>query len=160
MNLFGIEIGVTHLWLLSVAGVCVAWLVVHRLAVGRERASRQAAACAAFRSALLTALGSIYPTPNPWPENITVFLKSRFDALQTATQVFRPFVRDKVGFDAAWLRYFSAYPTKTSEQCYHHYMSAYDPLIGTQQLAENKARSEFHKNVSALLRFADERPGR
>jgi hypothetical protein len=156
MNLFGLDIDATQLWLLAAAGACTAWLIRDQVAAHRDRVNRRAAACAAFRSAIAKELGSIYPIPNAWPKDIAGFFKPRFDSLQTAVQLFRPFVRDKAAFDVAWLRYYCAYPDKWQEQCYHHYMSAYDPKIGTQEGADRKAKTEFHNNVSRLLAFANE----
>lgn len=111
--------------------------------------TRRANACAAFRAAILNELGSLYPNPVAWPENIDAFLRSHFIALQTAVENFRPFVPwwDRWRFDRAWFRYRCATGRKVDIQCYHHYMS-----FGTNP----NYKSIFHTNVYNLLLFANE----
>ncbi len=122
----------------------VAWLgyrTAHR--------GRRAAACVTFRSAVLTELGSIYPNPAAWPEDIDAFLRSHFTALQTAVENFRPFVPrwNRWRFDRAWFRYRCATGRKVDIQCYHHYMAFGD---------NPNYKAIFHSNVSSLLSFANE----
>ena len=155
MPLFSLELNPAQIALLTVAVGGTGWVVLHRLAANREKSGRHAAACAAFRAAVMLELGSVYPVPNPWPGNIDAFLRERFNALQTAVQVFGPFVANRSEFDAAWLAFYCAYPTKTREQCYHHYFASFDPTLGTQEQADRKARAEFKTNVARLLQFAD-----
>lgn len=94
-------------------------------------------------------LGSIYPHASAWPENIDGFLRSHFTALQTAVENFKPFVPwwKRWLFEHAWFRYRCATGRKVDVQSYHHYMAFSgqpDPKV------------VFHKNVSRLLRFADD----
>ena len=137
------------------AGIITAVIVAYLTWLYNKR-TRRIAACTNFRAAIINELGSIYPNPSAWPHDISGFLKSKFMNLQFAVTTFRPYVKDKTVFDAAWLRYYCAYPNKTKEQIYHHYLSSFDPLIGNQDMAGQKARSEFHKNVSSLLSCAGE----
>ena len=142
--------------LIALLGVFISALATHRLGLWRERKARRATAAAQFRNAVMAELFSVYPIPGAWPNDIAGFFKARFDALQAAIQLFRPYVPDKAAFDDAWLRFYCAYPDKMQEQCYHHYMSSYDPAFGNQEAADRKARGELHKNVTRLLAFADE----
>jgi hypothetical protein len=111
--------------------------------------SRRAAACAAFRSAVLVELGSVYPKATVWPDNIDSFLRSHFTALQTAVENFRPFVPwwKRWLFEQAWFRYRCATGRKIDVQCYHHYMAFGD---------NPNYKTIFHSNVSRLLSFANE----
>lgn len=111
--------------------------------------SRRATACATFRASVLGELGSIYPNPAAWPENIDAFLRSHFTALQTAVENFRPFVPwwSRWRFDRAWFRYRCATGRKVDIQCYHHYMAFGD---------NPNHKAIFHANVSSLLSFANE----
>ena len=155
MDIIGIRLSDGQLWLLAAASVCMSWLVAHRLTVSRSKADRIAAARASFRAAVMAELGSVYPIPNAWPDDIATFLKARFSALQSAVETFRPFVNDKASFDAAWLSFYNAYPTQQQGQWYHHYGPAHDPLIETKESAHNKAMLTFKNNVSRLLLFAE-----
>jgi hypothetical protein len=138
-----------------VVGLIVAGITALSVA-HNNRLNRAAIARAAFRAAVMTELGSVYPVPNPWPDNIAGFLKSRFSALQAAVVAFRPVVKEAVAFDAAWLNFYCAYPTKMQEQCYHHYGTAHDPMTGTQEMAQKKALATFRANVERLLSFAED----
>lgn len=111
--------------------------------------SRRAAACLAFRSAILAELGSIYPNAASWPSNIDAFLRSHFAALQTAVENFRPFVPwwQRWLYDRAWFRYRCATGRKIDVQCYHHYM-------GFNDCPDYK--ETFKNNVHSLLSFANE----
>ena len=121
-----------------------------------SKSTRKAAAFTAFRDLVLEELKDVYPKPVNWPSKVDPFFKSHFTTLQAAVGKIRPFVDDKPGFDGAWVRYYNAYPTRTKEQCYHHYMGAHDPFDGTQAMADAKCRAELHKNVSSLLAFTNE----
>lgn len=110
---------------------------------------RRATACAIFRAAVLNELGSIYPNPSAWPENIDAFLRSKFVALQAAVENFRPFFpwwRRRL-FDRAWFHYRCATGREVDTQCYHHYMA-----FGSNQ----GYKAIFHSNVYRLLSFANE----
>ena len=110
---------------------------------------RRANACAVFRSAVLSELGLIYPKPAVWPENIDVFLRSHFTALQIAVENFRPFVPwwNRYSFERAWFRYRCSTGRKVDVQCYHHYMAFGD---------NPNYKAIFYANVSFLLSFANE----
>ena len=120
--------------------------------------TRRANACAAFRSSVFTELGSIYPNPAPWPNNIDTFLRVRFVALQTAVENFRPFVPwwSRYCFDRAWFRYRCATGRKIDTQCYLHYFDSYDPFTSTQAEASANVKALFHANVKRLLSYAEE----
>lgn len=69
--------------------------------------SRHAAACNVFRSAILTELGALYPTPARWLSDINTFPRSAFPKLQTAVTTFKPFVPwwCRAAFERAWFIY-------------------------------------------------------
>lgn len=114
------------------------------------------AASAKFRAAVITELGAYYPIhTTDWPSHVDAFFKAAFPNLQSAVTEFRHFVPwyRRRAFDNAWLCYYSAYPEKTKEQIYHHYMAFYG--VGeTQQEGEARRNKTFHDNVSNLLSFA------
>jgi hypothetical protein len=138
---------INNFW--TIAAAVLSFVFVGYITWRNNFKTRRAAACAAFRSAVLAELGSIYPNVASWPENIDAFLRSRFSALQTAVENFRPFVPwwRRWLFDRAWFRYRCATGRKIDVQCYHHYMAFSgqpDPKI------------TFYSNVSRLLSFANE----
>lgn len=142
--------------LVAIIGGCVGALATGLFVRLNNKTTRRAAAFSAFRAVVLSELGSVYPKPVNWPANVDAFFKAHFDALQVAVENVRPFVADGIGFERAWVKYYNAYPNKTNEQCYHHYSSAHDPYVGTQEMANAKCRAELHKNVSNLLSFTRE----
>jgi hypothetical protein len=127
--------------LLACFGAWLAYRTAHR--------GRRANACATFRSAVITELGSIYPNPVAWPDNVDVFLRAHFTALQSAVENFRPFVPwwNRWRFDCVWFRYRCATGRKVDIQCYHCYMAFGD---------NPNYKAIFHANVSSLLSFANE----
>lgn len=137
-------------------GVLFAPFATHRLSLWRERHARRAAACAAFRSAVLSTLSGLYPHPANWPRDsvaIDNILKKGFPSLQAAVSEFRevlPWWRRRA-FDAAWLRYCCSTGRECDKNTYLHYMPIHSP---GEQPPDVKAI--FHDNVSKLLSFANE----
>ena len=124
---------------------------------------RRANACIAFRSAVLAELGSIYPNPANWPGDIDKFLRSKFAALQTSVENFRPFVPwwKRWLFDHAWRIYRLGEDGRDIDiQYYWQYRphvvdgvenGRYHKYDNTLTFKEN-----FKKNVASLLSFANE----
>jgi hypothetical protein len=110
--------------------------------------SRRAAACTIFRSAVLAELGSVYPNATTWPANIDTFIRSRFTALQTAVENFRPFVPwwRRYLFDRAWAHYRGS-DRKIDVQVYHQYRD---------YSGQPDPRLTFQTNLRRLLSFANE----
>lgn len=149
MNIFGFDLSNVDLWLLGVASVCLAWLIPHRLTIWRERHARRAAACIAFRAAILAKLGAIYPDSYKWPDDIRSFLRDAFPALQIAVSDFREFVPwwRRKAFDLAWQRYYGNTPDQNEPHLYYQYMAFDD---------NQDYKTIFHDNVKSLLSFAKE----
>jgi len=59
MNIFGIILSGTDLWLLAGVGLCLAWLVPHRLSLARGRRANFIKASAAFRAVFTEFLSNI-----------------------------------------------------------------------------------------------------
>lgn len=102
-----------------------------------------------FRAAVLDELGSIYPLPANWPEDIDAFLRAAFSNLQVAVAEFRPFVPRwrRRAFDRAWSRYRNTYARAADVQVYHHYDERF--------LSVPNAKAAFRHNVDVLLSFAE-----
>jgi hypothetical protein len=118
--------------------------------------SRRAAACSAYRSAVLGALNGLYPHPSNWPRDgmaIDQIFRAAFPSLQLAVAEFRPFVPlwRRWHFDRAWFRYRCSTGHKIDIQCYHHYIGFTSPDEPTVD-----PKVTFHANVSKLLTFAKE----
>lgn len=142
-----IDFVLSNFW--QIAGGILSACFVAWLGYRTAHRGRRANACATFRSAILAELASIYPNPAAWPENIDAFLRSRFTALQSAVENFRPFVPwwNRWRFDRAWFRYRCATGHKIDIQCYHHYIAFGD---------NPNYKAIFYANVSRLLSFANE----
>jgi hypothetical protein len=59
MNLFGIDLSGRDLWLLTIAGCGLAWLIHHWLAIARDRRAREMDARAVFRKAFMGVLSAL-----------------------------------------------------------------------------------------------------
>ena len=114
-----------------------------------SKTARRAAACEAFRSAVLGELSGLYPLASSWPADIDSHLRAKYPALQSAVARFRPYVSwyRRWQFDRAWDRYRNAYGRTVGVQVYHHY-------IGFNNEADPK--ETFRRNVYRLLSFAND----
>lgn len=164
MNILGINLSTSDLWLLGAASACLAWLVPHRLSFWREREARRAAACVKFQNSVLTALSGLYPVPSNWPdEKITIIkiLEGRFQPLQAAVAEFRkslPWYK-KFFFDRAWRIYRLG---KDGREIDGQYYWQYVPHKGEgiehgryyKHDNTNTYKDAFKKNVGRLLNYA------
>ncbi|MCQ8116997.1 hypothetical protein [Methylomonas rosea] len=133
----------------SIIGVLLTTSLVAYLTWRNNFKVRRANACVAFRAAVLSELGSIYPNPAEWPKNIDAFLRSHFTALQIAVENFRPFVPwwKRWLFSRAWFHYRCSTGRPVDIQCYQHYVDFGD---------NPNHKAIFYANVSRLLAFANE----
>ena len=166
MNVFGIILDSTGLWLLAAAGTCLAWLITHRLAISRERRSAFRAASIKFRSTVLTTLTGLYPVQSNWPSNefkIIDVLKERFSVLQAAVAEFRqqlPLTKRWM-FDRAWKIYrLGKDGREIDSQCYMQYVPLTNEYIenGKRYKRDNRLsyKNDFKQNVDRLLSYANE----
>ena len=166
MNIFGIILDATSLWLLAAVGACLAWFVPHRLSLSRERRSSFRLASGRFRSAVLTALSGLYPIPSDWPSNGTAIrdvLREKFPAIQAAAAEFRPHVPllKRWLFDTAWRLYrLGKDGREIDQQDYSQYMPLSGSGIekGEPYVHDNRLtyKANFKENVDRLLRFTSE----
>jgi hypothetical protein len=136
----------------------------HRLAYWRERHTRRANACVAFRAAILQALSGLYPIPSDWPNDklaIINVLKNRFIPIQTAIENFRPNVPfyKRRAFDRVWLTYRLGKDRRTIDsQDYWQYVpnKGYGIENGEYDKFDNTLtyQDDFKKNIDVLLSFA------
>lgn len=149
--------------LISAAAALFVQLATHRLAGLREQQARRAAACAAYRAALLEALRGLYPEPLDWPGNamdIVNILESRFAPMQAAGAGFRPYLPwlRRWQFDWAWNVFRHGHGRRRSDrQNFWHYVpgppgAAPQAWHGT---AIQEVQRAFRKNVGRILHFAN-----
>ncbi|MGH8468665.1 MAG: hypothetical protein ACREVY_06700 [Gammaproteobacteria bacterium] len=166
MNVFGIILGPTDLWLLAAAGGCLAWLIPHRLAISRDSRGSFRAASIKFRSAVLTTLAGLYPVQSNWPSNelkIIDVLEERFPALQAAVAEFRqqlPLGKRWL-FDRAWKVYRLGKDGREIDgQYYWQYVPHTGEGIenGKRYKHDNRLsyKSAFKRNVDRLLGYASQ----
>lgn len=152
--------------LVSAAVALLAQLATHRLAALREQRARHAAACTAYRAAVLEALRGLYPEPLEWPASpfaIVQALEPRFTQMQVAGAAFRPYLRlfMRWQFDRAWNVFRHGDGRRSSDRGnFWHYVpgppgTARRGWLGTSA-APQDAQRMFRKNVDRLLRFASE----
>lgn len=159
------EIAIT-VALISAAVALFAQLATHRLAGLREQRVRRAAACSAYRAALLEALRGLYPEPLEWPPNpleIVTLLEARFAPMQAAGAAFRPYLRffRRWQFDRAWNVFRHGRGGRNSErQNFRQYLPG-PPGATPRRWSGMSAplpdvQAAFRKNVGRLLRFAND----
>ncbi len=151
--------------LISAAVALLAQLATHRLTGLREQQARRAAACTAYRAALLEALRGLYPEPLEWPPDaleIVNVLESRFAPMQAAGAAFRPYLRwfRRWQFDRAWNIFRHGRGRRRADRRnFWHYVpgppgAAPQAWHGTSTEAKEAQRA-FRKNVDWILRFAN-----
>ena len=90
MNFYGLNLSDRDLWLLSALGVCLAWLVPHRLAIRRENQNRLLAASVVFRNTINTDISEV-ANPARLPD-IYVYLAQKFPAHDAAVREFATYL--------------------------------------------------------------------
>lgn len=152
-----------NIWL--IAGSFFSAAVVAHFLWRNNFKSRRAAACSAFRSAVLTALNGLYPYPVNWPSDgmaIHQVLGAAFPALQAAVVEFRqnvPWYKRRC-FDRAWRIYRLGKDGRDIDyQDYWQYVPHSGEGIeqGRHYKHDNTRtyKDNFKKNVDRLLRYAN-----
>lgn len=112
MDLFGIKLSELDLWLLGAAGMGLAWLIPHRLALSRERRSALHNAAAAFRAAFGSELATLRELRIDHTGQVCDILCAAYPAHEAAYQEFErnldSVARQDLGF--RWLKYRGPYP--------------------------------------------------
>lgn len=166
MNLFGVDLSSSDLWLLGAAGACIAWLVPHRLSLARERRARRLSAASVFRFAVITELKGLYPSPVQWPADairIIDVLEGKFSALESAVVEFRchlPFWSRWL-FDRTWRIYRLGEDGREIDgQYYWQYVPHNGEGIANGKRFSHDNRltyqEDFKRNVDRLLFYAKE----
>lgn len=166
MNVFGIFLDATSLWLLALVGACLAWFIPHRLSISRERHSSFRLASGKFRSSVLGALTGLYPIPSDWPRHslaILDVLREKFPAMQAAVAEFRPHLSplNRELFDRAWRLYRLGEDGRDIDQQYYwQYVPTKGASLQNSKTVEYDNtltyQENFKKNVEYLLSFAKE----
>lgn len=164
MDILGIYLSSTDLWLLAVAGGCLAWLVPHRLTLWREGSARRANASVKFRAAIVDALSGLYPVPTGWPKDaleIIQVLEKAFPKMQSAVAEFRPHVPwyKKRGFDQAWRTYRLGNDGREIDgQYYWEYVAhSGEGIHNGKRFKHDNTRTykdDFKNNVDRILGYA------
>jgi len=151
--------------LVSAAVALFAQLATHRLTGLREQQARRAAACAAYRAALLEALRGVYPEPLEWPPpalEIVSILDNRFAPMQVAGAAFRPYLRwfRRWQFDRAWNVFRHGRRGRQSDrQNFWHYVpgppGTTAPAWPAASTPLQQAQGRFRRNVDRILRYAN-----
>lgn len=152
MNIFGLTLNSTDLWLLSIVGALVAILIRHRLSNAQANRVRRIAASDEFYSTVLEFFSGLYPlqSESDWPKDINTLdhlLRSFFPKMQIAVEKFKLVLpwHQRIFFNRDWSRFRNAYGREQDIQCYHHYMS----FDSNPHYKEN-----FKRNIKRLLKFA------
>ena len=146
MDIFGFYLTTTDLWLLAIAGACIAFL----LNFWRERHNRRVVACSVFRATIDRELFSLLSN---WPQNIDKILISRFQVIDSAVREFRHHVPllKKRGFDRAWFVYQYGSDGADVGSHYYQYMGYSSP---DKVIPDSK--ETFKANVEHLLSYGKE----
>lgn len=146
MTLFGFAFDSWQLWLISIAGALISFLIPHYLTIARDRINARTAAAMKFNKGIIEEVVGLYPVASNWPEDIDRHLRGIFPKMQIAINEFRPYVPmgKRSLYDAAWFRY-RCNGTPSNNQAYHHYME-----FG----GHPDPKKTFHENIEHLLSFA------
>lgn len=149
MNIFGIILSGTDLWLLAVAGGGLAWLLPQWLAVSRERQSAFRSASANLRETFAPALarlenarlhGSTHDVPD-----VDGLLQSQFETYSAAVEEFShfvPAVRIR-RYKKAWQQYCAIANAGTAS-----------PVFMATTINERNPYSALEQLIRAILSFS------
>lgn len=132
-------------------------IAAYRLHMYRDEQNRFKQASQKLTATFNNELADIYPVGR-WPENIDVYLRSKFPVLQAAVEEFARHLnkRDSAAFRKAWVSYYSSNCDERC-QCYHHYMPFSGSSIenGKETTYDNTKtyKVKFRDNVDNLLRY-------
>ena len=147
----------------TIAGTLIGVLISYRLTLKLSAINAKRDATQRFVATFHRELSDIYPYPIKWPEDISIFLESKFNVLNAAVGEFRHYLSDGewCGFDTAWFSYYNATGREIDNkncQCYLHYMpfSGVSVVDGKETIHDNNKtyKDDFKKNIDALLKFA------
>ena len=139
--------------LIGAAIPLLGFIVVHRLNLSRERKSRLASACAAFRAAITFAASRV-PEPEKHWENLVLDGMPQIVAnIGTAVVQFKPFIQGKRRgeFEAEWLNLKAHIETQIPKA-----LSPAEIMYGGGAAMARESKKKFHERVNRLLEFANE----
>ena len=148
MNLFRFVLSNSDLWLLGAAGVCVAWLVPHWLAVSRQSREAFRSASIAFRAAFNDSLVRLKTESS---EDPAVFLQQSFGAHEIAVSEFLGYLSwwQRQRFVKAWQEYHCNELDNTM-----HNLAQYTRGNWTNNADRTHGRQIPIKRIEHLLSFA------
>lgn len=152
-------------WSFGIAVVLFGIIAGHRLVTRRDRIASFNRAATEFSDCFHHELREIYPIPANWPQDITVYLRARFDTLSEAVGKFKRHLsrRKQRAIERDWFQFYCSTGRDVDRNCqvYHHYM----PFIGTSMVNGKRTnydnsktyKDTFKHNVDRLLEYAKHR---
>lgn len=139
--------------LLVVVIALVGWFVVHRLSMQRERRSRHASACNAFRSKIISAVSRVPQADKHWGSEILEDMPKIVIEMGEAVSLFKLSLTKKRRnkLDSEWLDIKSHIETQVPKA-----LSAAEVLYGGGSAMAKDAKVTFHEKIQNLLNFANE----
>ena len=136
-------------WVIGISLTLVGFFVVHLLALHRQKEAARTEAAKKLMSVVTSELSEIYPISSAWPENIDGYLRSKFPALQSAVEAYKPYAKNKAEFERAWkIHRVGEEGREIDKQVYHQYMGFQidnEPrIVPESQLKENIDRLLSH----------------
>ncbi len=149
MNVFGVTLSRTDLWLLGGVGLCLAWLVPQWLAVAKEKQTVSRAAAAKLRGAFSPALARLenarlHDSTHDVPD-VDGLLQNQFEALAAAVEEFRPHVHFFYlrGYKKAWQQY-----------CEIAHAGTVSPVFMASTINDRDPYAALEQLIRAVLRYA------
>lgn len=107
MDLLGIELSGSDLWLLAAAGASLGWLIPHRLAIARDRRIREMAARAAFRKAFVETMSGLRELSVNEPGQVHSILRGSYPEHEAAYLALRSELGlfGKAALSRKWMAY-------------------------------------------------------
>ena len=125
-------------------------LANHLLTKHRNTDAEKTNAAKLFRESICNSLSDVYPTCNINPENLVSYLNEKYSILQSVVEQYRPYVKDRRGFEEAWINFKNGGEFGPDEAFFFHYSGyTYD---GKPQVAPEKLLKE---NINKMLSYAN-----
>jgi hypothetical protein len=152
MNIFGITLSASDLWLLGICGTLFTLLIVYRFRLALHRYNSFHIAAITFRNKILTELEGIYPVPHCWQQNIFPKFRQSIPRIESAAAEFRFFVNRKNKFDIV----VKEYTDYCEEVTWSKYVE-WDMYPTMRKPGKISPRDKFDDCVKNLLLFTEKR---
>jgi hypothetical protein len=153
MVVLGWELTQGTQWMLGIAGALIGMFLTYRLGLFQASIARKAAAAAAFRSAINSAIANVPAVDEHWGSDIDTTMRELRRAVSIAVADFKPYlsIRGQVLFETAFQKF-----RVQIENGIPHALNTGMIIYGAPDGARN-AKQEVFTYLNELLAYAQQK---